>query len=196
MKINSYEIPHSSFLSVEKDMNLIIDKFLKNDRLKKLLYYPTKDCLSRPNLTEEQTLSLIDNQIRIVPKLQVDENVKTYVILSFDHFQPNANNPEFRDNLIEFDIICHFDQWKMQDFELRPYKIAGEIDSMFNNKHLTGIGETQFLSANQLLLSPELAGICLMYEAIHGGEDKEKMPNPNKEQDFIEDFNRLFNGKN
>jgi hypothetical protein len=28
----------------------------------------------------------------------------------------------------------------MKDFALRPYKIAGEIDSMLNKKRLTGIG--------------------------------------------------------
>ena len=29
-------------------------------------------------------------------------------IIQFDNFAPSAN-PEFRDNTIEFDIICHFD---------------------------------------------------------------------------------------
>jgi hypothetical protein len=35
----------------------------------------------------------------------------------------------------------------LEDFALRPYKIAAEIDSMFNNTHLTGIGELQFIGA-------------------------------------------------
>jgi len=46
MKIESYSYPHSSFLSTEKDMNIIVNHFLKNERLKKLLYYNTKDCLN------------------------------------------------------------------------------------------------------------------------------------------------------
>jgi hypothetical protein len=45
MKIENYQFPKSSFLSMEKDLNLIIDLFLKNKRLKKLLYYTTKDCM-------------------------------------------------------------------------------------------------------------------------------------------------------
>jgi hypothetical protein len=28
----------------------------------------------------------------------------------------------------------------MKDFQLRPFRIAAELDSMFNDKHLTGIG--------------------------------------------------------
>ena len=41
MKIVNYENPHSSFLSVEKDMEIIVNKILKNERLKRLLYYTT-----------------------------------------------------------------------------------------------------------------------------------------------------------
>jgi len=58
MKIESYKYPFSRFLSNEKDMSIIVDLFLKNERLKKLLYYTTEDCLSRPNLTDEETYSM------------------------------------------------------------------------------------------------------------------------------------------
>jgi hypothetical protein len=46
---------------------------------------------------------------------------------------------------------------------LRPYRIAAEIDSMFNNKHLTGIGTSKFAGASQIILNDEFAGICLIY---------------------------------
>ena len=194
MKKETYTYPHSSFLSIEKDMNIIINKMFENDRLKKLLYYNTKDCLNKPKLTEEQTLSLINKQIKMVPKLYVDKSVLNYIIISFDNFTQSAN-PEFRDNIIEFDIICHFDQWQMNDFKLRPYRIAAEIDMLFNNQKMTGIGELQFLGANQVVLTDEFAGLCLMYQAIHGEEDKKYMPNPNEEKDFIVNFDQIFNQK-
>ena len=193
MRIETYTYPKSSFLSMEKDMGLIVNMIMKNDRLKKMLYYTTKDCMSRPNLTTDETLNLFGKQIKIVPKLYVDGSVLNYIIISFDNFISNKTNPEFRDNIIEFDIICHFDQWHMKDFELRPMKIAAELDSMFNDKHLTGIGKLEFLSANQMILTDEYAGICLMYQAIHGEEDKKKMPNPNDEEEFIKNFDAMFN---
>lgn len=193
MKREVYSYPKSSFLSTEKDMNLIVQMIMKNERLKKMLYYTTRDCMNKPNLTEDETLGLFGKQIKIVPKLTVDGSVLNYIIISFDNFTGNSKNPEFRDNIIEFDIICHFDQWKMKDFELRPYKIAAEIDSMFNGKHLTGIGELEFLGANQMILTDEFGGLCLMYQAIHGEEDKKKMPNPNDEEDFIKNFDAMFN---
>ena len=179
--------PKSSFLSTEKDMNLIVSAMIKNERLKRLLHYTSADALHRKNLTEDETLELFGKNIKIVPKLIVDKSVLNYVIISFDNFAPSGN-PEFRDNIIEFDIICHFDQWNLKDFALRPYKIAAEIDSMFNGKHLTGIGELNFLGANQIILTDEFAGLCLMYEAVHGEEDKKFMPNPADEQQFLEDW--------
>ena len=193
MRIEKYTYPKSSFLSTEKDMNIIVDMIMKNDRLKKMLYYTTKDCMSKPKLTEDETLDLFGKQIKIVPKLTVDGSVLNYIIISFDNFLSNRTNPEFRDNIVEFDIICHFDQWHMKDFELRPYKIAAEIDSMFNDKRLTGIGKLEFLGANQIILTDEFAGVCLMYQAIHGEEDKQKMPNPRDEEEFVKNFDAMFN---
>ena len=192
MKLETYQYPRSSFLSVEKDMSLIITYMFKNNRLKKMLYYTTKDCLEQPDLTEDETIGLIGKQIKNVPKLTVDKSVMTYIIISFDNFTPSGN-PEFRDNIIEFDIICHFDQWQMKDFQLRPYRIAAEIDTMFNDRHLTGIGTLQFLGANQIILTDEFAGLCLMYQAVHGEEDKKHAPNPNDESGLIINFDEIFN---
>ena len=193
MKIQTYKYPKSSFLSVEKDMNIIVDYIIKNDRLKKMLYYTSKDCLDKPKLTEEETLSLFGKQIKIVPKLYVDGSVLNYIIVSFDNFTQNGTNTEFRDNIIEFDIICHFDQWQMKDFELRPYKIAAELDSMFNEQRLTGIGKLEFLGANQMILTDEYAGLCVMYRAVHGEEDKKHPLNPANEAELNKNFDAIFN---
>lgn len=195
MKIETYQFPKSSFLSVEKDMSLIASYLLKNDRLKRLLYYTTPDCLNKPNLTDEETVGLIHKNIKIVPKLYVDGSILNYIILSFDNFVTNNNNSEFRDNVVEFDIICHFDQWNLQDFQLRPYRIAAEIDSMLNDQKLTGIGRLEFMGANQMLLTDEYAGLCLMYRAIHGGEDEKNAPRAIDEADIVKNFDKIFNNK-
>ena len=194
MIIKNYTIPHSSFMSVDKDLELITTWMMKNKNLCKILYYTDRDALDRPALTDKQKMELMGKNIKIVPKLYVDGSVLAYVIISMDNFVPSAN-PQFRDNIISFDIICHFDQWHLQDFQLRPYRIAAEIDSMFDNQHLTGIGELHFMGANQIILNDEFAGLTLMYQAIHGGEDKKNTPNPADNQKMIDDFNELYKQK-
>lgn len=176
MKISTYEVPESSFLSVDKDMAIIVNKMFENNRLKKLLYYTRPDCLTNkkecPNLTDKQTIELFGKEIRIVPKLIIDGSVKNYIIIDFDHFTPNQTNPEFRDNSISFDIVCHYDQWHLQDYQLRPMCIAGELDSMFNKKKFSGIGTLDFITGNKFPVNDEFMGFTLMYSAIHGDEDK------------------------
>ena len=193
MKITNYEFPKSSFLSVQKDLEIIVNKIMKNTRLQRLLYYTTPDALNRENIEESQVYELFKKNIKIIPKVSIDGSVLSYIIINFDNFTPNETNPEFRDNIITFDIICHLDQWNLKDFQLRPYMIAGELDSMLNEKRLTGIGTLSFLGANQLVLNEEYAGISLMYSAIHGEEDKQKLPNPQDNEMFIEEFNEIWN---
>ena len=188
MKIDGVKIPKSSFLSMEKDLEIVVNHLCKNERLKRLLYYTTPDAIDKPNLSDEQMIQLFKKNIKLIPKLYVDGSVLNYVVISFDNFIPNDTNPEFRDNIIEFDIVCHYDQWHLKDYQLRPYRIAAEIDSMIDKTHLTGIGKLEFLGGNQIILTNEYAGLCLMYTAIHGEEDKKFMPNPNDEERFLKDF--------
>ena len=109
MKIETYKFPKSSFLSVEKDLSIITNLILKNNNLKKLLFHTTPNAMDMRNLTEDETIGLFGKNIKIIPKLSVDGSVLNYIIVSFDNFTGNRTNPEFRDNIIEFDIICHLD---------------------------------------------------------------------------------------
>lgn len=191
MKIEGYKMPKSSFLSVEKDMDIIIDLLIKNNRLKKLLYHTVPYPLEENNLTQEQTDELLHRNILKVPKIYIDSDIINYLVIKFDNFLP-SKNPEFRNNIIEFDIICHMEQWEIGDGELRPYKIAGEIDSMLNQKRLTGIGELEFLSCAQIMINSEFAGLCLRYGAVHGEEDKKFIPNPDADEQFVKDFKEFI----
>ena len=193
MRIENYQFPKSSFLSINKDLDIIIKRMLKNERLQKLLYYTTSRPLDQKALTEDQQIEMLQNNIKIVPKLQIDSSVLNYIIISFDNFVPNNSNPEFRDNIISFDIICHFDQWQLGDFDLRPYRIAAELDTLYNETHLTGIGTLQFLGCSQIIVNDEFAGLSLTYQAIHGEEDKKGMLNPHSEAQYIKDFNEIYN---
>lgn len=63
---------------------------------------------------------------------------------------------------------------------------------MFDNQHLTGIGELHFMGANQIILNDEFAGLTLMYQATHGGEDKKGAPNPANEESLKKNYIDLF----
>lgn len=172
MKVGeSFNQPESSFLILEKDFRRVADKMLSNPRLLKLLYYREHDALKRPNLTAAEKVGLIGKEIRLIPHIIIDKACPIYVIISFDHFVPNATNPQFRDSTLSFDILCHPDHWNLGDFQLRPYKIAGELDAMFNNSKMTGIGELKFDHADNLTMNEQMVGLTLNYTTIHSTED-------------------------
>ena len=175
----------SSFLSCEKDAEEIIKRLFVtstpySNQLKKLLMINTRDCLDDTN---EKYNTIVKNTsvkelmeedyISLAPKVNrlEHEEIKSYIILTFDDFSPTSN-PEFRDSTIAFDVLCHTDHWKLQNYQTRPIKIVGIIDGILNNAKLSGIGTLQFLHCQQLFLSNEWGGYTLTFRATHGSDDE------------------------
>ena len=139
-----------------------------------------KDCLDENNTIyrEKINISLKDmldeGYISLVPKIRFKEHeeVKTYLMISFDNFYNSVTNPYFRDCTVNFDIICHTDYWDIGDYQMRPLKIAGYIDGILNECKLSGIGTFNFLGCNQLILNQDLSGYTLSYKAVHGNDDE------------------------
>ena len=175
----------SSFLSCEKDLETILRKLFVesqpySDQLKKLLVINTKDCLDKTNLIyknaiKDMSLAKLreEGYIKFEPKIPMSqhEQVKSYLIFSFDNFKTNASNPQFRDCNVYIDVLCHTNYWDLGDFRTRPLKICGYIDGILNNSRLSGIGTFQFIGCNELVLDETLSGYTLSYEAIHGTDD-------------------------
>lgn len=182
----------STFTSISTDQETIWRKLLVeskpySDKLKKLLIINTPNCLDptqeqfQRKINQYTIKDMIDNQyIKVIPKLSFGEHeeVKSYVLLEFDDFTPTSN-PQYRDCVISFSIICHLDYWDMNDYKLRPWEIAGYIDGILNGEKLSGIGTLQFLGASQLVLNEYLGGVLLRYVATNSdlSNDVDKVDN-------------------
>lgn len=174
----------STFLSHAEDQETIWRKLFVesrpySDMLKKLLIINTPDCLDRTQdqyqrKIEQYTIKdLHDNQyIKATPKLSFGEHeeVKSYIMLDFDDFSP-SENPRYRNCVISFTIISQLDCWELDDYQLRPWMIAGYVDGIMNDTRLSGIGKLQFLGAQQLVLNEYLGGVMLRYSASHSEAD-------------------------
>ena len=189
-KMNGYQGKfESSFLSCETDTEAIIKKLFVDSRpysdiLKRLLIINTPDCIT--DMTNQEYINkiksmsvkdLIDHQYVVLSptkKRVENEEVKNFLVITFSNFSP-SNNPHYRNCLIMIDIICHSDYWDIGNYKQRPLKIAGYIDGILNNSKLSGIGTLQFVGANELTISYELSGYCLIYSATHGVDDLEEV---------------------
>lgn len=200
---------YSSFLSCEKDAEDIVKLlFVKSkpysDRLKRLLIVNKPDCLDESNqdyqkLIDSKPLSVMrkEGYIRLNPKIARGqfEEIKSYILMTFDNFSPNRVDPKFMDCTVNFDIICYDDEWDLEGFRERPLVIAGYIDGILNslsnenkiawenrgasNIKLSGMGEYAFLGCNLAVLNEDISMYTLSYRALHFTEDI-------KEEGYIE----------
>ena len=202
---------YSSFFSCEVDAQTIVRKLFVDsnpysDRLKRLLIINKSDCLDQTNqnykkLIDSKPLSVLrkEGYVRLNPKIarKQFEQIKSYILITFDNFSPNRKDPKFMDCTVNFDIICYDDEWDLQGFKERPIMIAGYIDGVLNaltdenkaaimgkktlgnNIKLSGMGEYKFLGCNLVVLNEDISMYTLSYRAVHLTQDKELL----KQQD-------------
>lgn len=183
----------STFMSTSRDTEIIWNKLFVSskpysDDLKRLLIINTPDCLDRNQeqyqykINQYSVKDLIDKQyIRNLPKIEMSEHeeIKSYIILWFDDFIQNNSNPHYRDCDISFTIMSELDYWQMDNYQLRPWMIAGYIDGILNDTELTGIGRIQLVGASQIVWNEYLGGVVLQYRAVHSDADDAKKINDN-----------------
>lgn len=165
---------YSSFTIVENTIGQIIPKLLKSQRLMKLLYYTDKHATRGPDLTQEQIFSMLDKQIRITPKIETDDFIYPHIVVGFEKFIPNPSQTTFRTVVLAIDIYCPYDIWSLDDFKLRPYAIAGEIDTIINHSTILKTGIADFLEADPFLCGEHMGGLTLYYTLDAMTDDLQK----------------------
>ena len=143
----------------------IANKLMSNQRLCRLLKYQVRDPFNKEKYPDVDGADLINKQILIVPKIFDDSTEKmSYITALFSNFVVNQLNPEFKISTIRFDIACPYEEWLLDDQSLRPYLIMQEVDEMFNEAKMAGIGTLQFRRADALTLSPWIGGYSMVYQ--------------------------------
>lgn len=191
---------YSSFLTCGNDVQKILETLFvtsrpHSDMLKRLLIINNPDCLDKTNTDYQKVIDNISlkqmrnrGYIRLNPKISrgTHEQIKSYIILSFDSFSLNRKDPNYLDYNINFDVVCYNDAWCLTDYNVRPLMICGYIDGILNslsnnNKaflethkpqiKLSGIGEYTLLGCNEVVLNEDLSMYTLSYHGMHLGQD-------------------------
>ena len=142
----------------------ILNKLVNNQRICRLLKYQVRDPFS-DKYEDVDGVDLLNKQILAVPKVfDASTEKMSYIVAVFDNFVVNQFNPDFKISTVRFDIACPYDEWLLDEGSLRPYLIMQEIDNMFNQGKLSGIGNLQFHRADALTLSPQIGGYSMRYK--------------------------------
>ena len=141
----------------------ILNKLINNQRLCRLLKYQNTQPFS-DNLEPVNGLELLNKQLIIVPKIpENDDKECSFIIVVFDKYIVNPNNDDFKLCTLRFEIVCPYEEWLLDENNLRPYLLMQEIDEMFNQKRIEGLGKLQFSHSVPLTLSPQMGGYTMYY---------------------------------
>ena len=118
--------------------NVISEKILRNQTICKMLYYYPSETslnynpLSQPDIAD--TSILLMDKIFPLPKMpDASTEQSGYMTVTVTGGDSSYENQGYRYVNLVFDLIFHLDTWCVKS-GLRPYKVAEEIDKMFNNQ--------------------------------------------------------------
>lgn len=120
----------------------VISRLMANNRLCKLLYYTDRDPLSQDDLTAQQKQEHIyEKLIKVVPKIGAKEFDNSVIAVRVANGQKNYDNSQFRNLVIYVESFVPLTQWLINDENLRPFLIMGEIQKSLDGKGMNQIGK-------------------------------------------------------
>ncbi len=144
----------SKFSDLNEDINKVLDKLISNQDFCKLLYYKTDDPLSEADITDP-TILLFTKIFPFPTTTEIfkddDGNPVANIVVNvlFDDFKLGVKNNRFVSAKLVFVVLCHMSLWPLSTTSmLRPICILDEIDQMFSDQRLLGIGRDEFDRCN------------------------------------------------
>ena len=146
-----------------EDIRKVIEKLQSNQKLLKLLKFSDNHPLSHPDLTQDEIDDMINKNLLIVPKLPDQDPLKdSFVVAVLDSYEVSPN-ADFKNAVLRFQVVCPLDRWIINGTSLRPYLILNEIDKMFNEQKLAGIGNLSFIKCENDIYSGYIGGYTVYY---------------------------------
>lgn len=128
----------------ELGLNLqkIINRLMANNSLVNLLYYEDIDPLNGPSLSNEvKQKEVYEKLIKTVPRVGTKDTAKSVIVVYIQKAGKISGNKEFRNVRILVDVIVPLTQWYINDSNLRPFAILGQIQSSLDEKTINGLGK-------------------------------------------------------
>lgn len=174
-----------AFANMERDLEAIIRKLFVeskpySDDIKRLLIVNEKDCLDS---SQHQYRTIVDRYsvknlkdegyVRVTPKLELAEHQKSmsYIHIAFEDVVPSSN-PLYNNTTLGITCVSRLDLWDLDDYAIRPWKIAGYVHGILNDAKFSGIGRLKMMGASAFSFNEELGGVKINYMAIHDISDK------------------------
>ena len=139
---------------IEHYDELVLELFLSNQKLLKLINYTDNDPLSKADLKEKDLLNLTENNFFDAPITPTQDLQKTIICYYFDNFELNITNNFYKNSFLVIDIFMYNKLIKISNGN-RMYKIMNQIDSLLSDNRNFGIGQLNLTNANWIHYYPK-----------------------------------------
>lgn len=136
------------YTAIENNQNKIIALLNSNQHIKRYLKYNSNNPLEVNEEQPDVMENLIDNQL-ILGYFDMSLNQVVQSNLYFYFSRGDFNREATGDFYYVIDLIIPIEYWRLVGTgHWRYTQIMGEIENMFHNKHVSGIGNTYIISSN------------------------------------------------
>lgn len=156
------------FTDLGRALNKIAQKLNSDQELRRLLKYMQSDPLSTGYDDIDMSISLINKNILIVPKLSTKEVVESFILIAIPTFEVDSNL-DFTSATITVDVICPLDKWLIDDICPRPFKIMDRISDLLEGSRVTGIGTLNFVTGSQSVIYEGVSDHQMVFEVTANG---------------------------
>lgn len=149
------------FLVPGKNLRLIAERIQRDDLLCKLLTRYDSEVLNdkvKPTLKERG--AVLQDKVRTIPVLEKDEDTGAYIILNVGTVTTMSAGLSYN---ISFDILCNTDIWELDGYNTRPLYIMNQLDYLFSDTKVDGIGKMVFLGAVPLKVNEKMLGYTMLF---------------------------------
>lgn len=158
-------------MSMKQHIRDIYLRFLEDEQLLRLLYYPPKngtktpDPLSPalPDITKmdiDKLWEIRDDRILMTPKTDDLKTPKCRLLFYAGRRQSTNGNFYFSNQEIICDVFCHY----MFEKDQRSMAICDRINEILFNERITGIGKVLFKQGGQIGGVNDYVGYKLVFE--------------------------------
>lgn len=150
--------------SEELGSNLVIiaKRLLANKDLCKLLVYDDAKPLNHEDIKDP--MSLLEKNIRIVPKINKNETTESRLALLFTDGAKNKENNEFKTLSLNVLVYVPLSSWIIEGDSLRPFSIMNEVEKSIKDKKIDGIGKLNYKSFELNILTDEMSCYLMTFE--------------------------------
>lgn len=142
-----------------ENLQKIVRRLMANDNLVNLLYYEDKNPLNKEHLTEDQKNKEVFNKlIKIVPRTDPKDDSKSIIVVRIEHGNKLGENSEFKNVQIKIEVFVPLTQWLINDANLRPFAILGEVQKSLEGKTINGLGRLKGGDFDLNFITDEMGG--------------------------------------